>query len=85
MSGGRFVEIDQSKAWTSKADKQRRPDQDSRLKSVIPRDRLVVKRGRTFTTDTSSAARQKEIERHEIPGSNSASNAPKPRQYTSKN
>jgi len=35
---------------------QKRPDQDSRLKQVIPYNRLVKQQRKHFTTDTSSNA-----------------------------
>jgi len=43
------------KIWTTKYNHQKRPDPQSRTKYVIPRDRLVARRGRQFTTDTSIA------------------------------
>lgn len=49
------------KKWTSTYAHQKRPDTTERLKRVIPKDRLVVKRGRIFTTDTSQKQLEKEI------------------------
>lgn len=43
------------KVWTTKYNHQKRPDPQSRTRYVIPRDKLVVRRGRQFTTDTSLA------------------------------
>lgn len=52
----KYVE-DTGKPWTSQYNHQKRPDQQSRLKAVLPMDRLTQKKGRQFTTDTSRAAR----------------------------
>jgi hypothetical protein len=61
---GKFVE-DTSRPWTSSYSHQKRPDQGLRLKAVLPTDRLVHKKGRQFTTDTSREHRLAEIERLE--------------------
>lgn len=50
------------KKWTSTYAHQKRPDTSERLKHVIPKDKLVVKRGRLFTTDTSQKQLTKEID-----------------------
>ncbi len=50
------------KKWTSTYSHQKRPDTSERLKHVIPKDRLVVKRGRIFSTDTSQQKLTKEID-----------------------
>ena len=39
--------------WRTSFNKQQRPDPQSRTKQVLPMRRLVQKKGRYFTTDTS--------------------------------
>ena len=39
------------KLWTTKYDKQKRVDQDSRTKNVMPYARLVKKGSKPFTTE----------------------------------
>ena len=50
------------KSWNSTYAHQKRPDPSARLKNVIPMDKLVVKRGRIFTTDTSQKQLTKELD-----------------------
>ncbi len=61
---GKFV-VDNTKPWTSSYNHQRRPEQQSRLKAVLPVDKLVQRRGRQFTTDTSRGTRLAELEYQE--------------------
>ena len=55
-----------NKPWVSTYDYQRRPDTSERLKKVIPKDRLTVKKGKFFTTETN----QKTIVNAAIPVDN---------------
>lgn len=59
-SNGYYIE-NTDKPWRSTANKQSRPDPTARAKNVIPRDRLVTKKGRYFTTDTSQEQREDEM------------------------
>jgi hypothetical protein len=50
------------KKWNSTYSHQKAPDPSRRLKNVIPHDKLVIKRGRIFSTDTSQQKFHKEID-----------------------
>lgn len=63
MADGSEYYVEQpEKMWRSSFNKQQHPDPQSRTKNVIPRNRLVQKKGRYFTTDTSDKQRQSEIQ-----------------------
>jgi len=50
------------KPWRSSYSHQRRPDVTARAAKMIPRDRLVTKKGRYFTTNTSQQKLEDEID-----------------------
>ncbi len=60
MTDEGFFEPVEGKLWSSTFNHQKRTD-TSRVGAVIPKDRLVIKKGRYFTTDTSSAQLQKNL------------------------
>lgn len=53
------------KPWRSSYSHQRRPDVMARTKNAIPRDRLVTKKGRYFTTDTRQQQLVDEIDKQD--------------------
>lgn len=55
MSDTRVYVENTDKVWTTKYNHQKRPDPQYRTKNVIPKDKLITKQNRTFTTDTSQA------------------------------
>ena len=64
MEEGEYVEITH-KPWRSTYAHQKRPDVTGRTAKLIPRDRLVTKKGRYFTTNTSQQQLVAEIDEQE--------------------
>jgi hypothetical protein len=57
---GYYVE-DHRPRWRSSFNHQKLPDPEARTAKVIPKHRLVTKKGRYFTTDTSDRQRASEL------------------------
>jgi len=61
MEDGYYEEEIVESGWRTSFNKQSIPDPQARTKKVLPHARLVQKKGRFFTTDTSSSQRSAEL------------------------
>lgn len=71
MTDEGFFEPVDGKLWSSSFNPQKRPD-ETRTAAVIPKDRLITKKGRYFTTDSSSSQLKKSFTKNVAAADNEA-------------
>jgi hypothetical protein len=84
MNKGHFVE-EKGQFWRSSFSKQTRPDQDARTAQVLPKNRLVRKGARYFSTDTSKTHLKEVMERDTEVDTNPAPIVPPKKKFSAKN